>query len=263
MMEGKKTVLLVDDEPSVRKVLERALRQDGYEVLAAADGNETLELIRAVPPEMVLLDLMMPGMDGMESCRRIRQDSTTRHMPVIMVTAEGRIIDAVEGLDGGADDYVVKPFDPHELLARVAGLFRRCEPETQGGKAEVRPADHGVVLIVDDEASVRKVIARVLRSSHPGCAVAEAADIPEAKKKLADLRPRLVISDLCLPSGNGMDLCRFIQGHPWFHKTRILIITGLPSQEVRDKVFAKGVCEFLPKPFQPGDLAESIGRLLS
>lgn len=263
MSKQEKTVLVVDDKPGVRKVLERSLRQDGYEVLAAADGSEALELMKAFPPDMVLLDLMMPGMDGMELCRRIREDPTTRHLPVIMVTAKGRIIDAVEGLDGGADDYIVKPFDPHELLARVACLFRRCEPETQAGKAEVRPANHGVVLIVDDEPSVRKVIARVLRNSHPGCAVADAADIPEAKKKLADLRPRLVISDFRLPSGDGMELCRFIQGHPWFYRTRVLIITGYPSPEVREKVFAKGACEFLPKPFQPGELAESIGRLLA
>ena len=107
------------------------------------------------------------------------------------------------------------------------------------------------------------MIARVLRRTHPDCRMEEAADIPQARKMLLSLRPRLVISDLYLPRGNGLDLCRFIQGHPWFYKTRVLIITGYPSAELRERAFVQGACEFLPKPFRTEDMANSIGRLLA
>ncbi|MBI4386460.1 MAG: response regulator [Elusimicrobia bacterium] len=263
MTGERKTVLLVDDELGVRKVLERTLRQDGYEILTARDGNEAWELIKTCSPDMVLLDLMMPGMDGTELCRRVRQDPSTQHMPIIMVTAKGRIIDAVEGLDGGADDYVVKPFDPQELRLRVAGLLRRCEPEAQATPAPTSSAGLETVLVVDDQPSVRRVVARVLRDTRPECAVAEAADLPQAKRLLADLRPKLLITDIRLPSGSGLQLCRFIQGHPWFYKTRVLIITGYPSLQTRGNAFTQGACEFLPKPFQASELAHSIGRLLA
>lgn len=262
-MYREKTVLVVDDELSVRNLLERVLRQEGYVVFTASEGGAAWKLIQDAAPDMVLLDLMLPGMDGMELCRRIREDPRTRNLPVIVASGRSRLIDQVIGLDGGADDYIVKPFAPSELLARVAGLFRRCAPEASASKSEGPGACRKVVLIVDDEPSVRRLLARVLHESRPECSVAEAADLPEAKKLLTDLRPRLVIADLRLPSGSGMDLCRFIQGHPWFYKTRVLVITGYPSPQVRDEIFIDGASEYLPKPFQMKELAGSIERLLA
>lgn len=130
-------------------------------------------------------------------------------------------------------------------------------------REEKQAAGHQGVLIVDDEPSVRKVIARVLRRAYPQCQAEEAGDLPQAKQKLLDLQPKLVISDLYLPSGNGLDLCHFIQKHPWFYKTRVLVITSYPSHHVREISFEQGACEFLPKPFHAEDLAGSIGRLLA
>jgi DNA-binding response OmpR family regulator len=262
MIDKKKIILHVDDEPSVRKVLRRILGQHGYNVLSAANGTEALEMIESAPPDMVLLDLVMPGMNGAELCRRIRANPAIRHLPVVIVTAKGSIPDTVEGLDDGADDYVVKPFDPEELLARIDGLFRRCE--TQGvEKAQSGQTGSGTVLIVDDEPSARQVIARVLRRAYPGFAVAVAADIPEAERMLLDLRPRLVVANIHLPSGSGLDLCRFMQGHPWFYKTRVLIITAFPSSATLEQELIKGACEFLTKPFHPDELAHCLRRLLT
>lgn len=262
-MPSKKVVLVVDDELSIRNVLERVLRQEGYSVITASDGDAAWKLLKDAAPDMILLDLMLPGMDGMELCRRIREDPLTKDLPVIVATGRGRLIDQVAGLDGGADDYLVKPFDPRELLARVAGLFRRCESEMQITRSSGQRAGHEAVLIVDDDPQVRKLLVRALLACRPDCSLAEAADIPEAKKILSDLRPRLLISDLCLPSGSGADLCRYIQGHPGFYRTRVLIITGYPSPEVRDEVFSKGASEFLSKPFQTHELVGSVGRLLA
>ena len=119
-------ILVVDDEPAVRDSLERALRLDGYEVELAADGREGLERCRAAPPDAIVLDLLMPEMDGLEACRRLREAGD--RTPVLMLTARDGISDRVAGLDAGADDYLVKPFALEELQARLRALLRRAEP---------------------------------------------------------------------------------------------------------------------------------------
>jgi two-component system response regulator MprA len=119
-------ILVVDDEQAVREALERALRLDGYEVDLAADGIEALALISKRPPDAVILDLMMPQIDGLEVCRRMRTDGD--RTPVLILTARDAVSDRVTGLDAGADDYVVKPFALEELLARLRALVRRNLP---------------------------------------------------------------------------------------------------------------------------------------
>jgi two-component system response regulator MprA len=116
-------ILVVDDEPAVRDALERALKAQHYAVSTAVDGRQALEAVADDPPELLLLDVLMPVMDGFEACRRLRElgDRT----PVLMLTARDAVGDRVEGLDAGADDYVVKPFALEELLARVRALLRR------------------------------------------------------------------------------------------------------------------------------------------
>lgn len=118
-------VLVVEDEPDILEVIEHNLRREGYRVLTAEDGDTALAVLRQKRPDLLLLDLMIPGVDGIEICRRIRADPSIRAMPVIMVTAKGEESDVVLGLGVGADDYVIKPFSPRELLARVRAALRR------------------------------------------------------------------------------------------------------------------------------------------
>jgi two-component system, OmpR family, response regulator MprA len=119
-------ILVVDDEPAVREAIERALRLEGYEVALAADGCEALERIDSRPPDALVLDLLMPRVDGLELCRRLRHGGD--RTPVLMLTARDAVADRVTGLDAGADDYLVKPFALDELLARLRALLRRSEP---------------------------------------------------------------------------------------------------------------------------------------
>jgi two-component system response regulator MprA len=119
------TILIVEDEERIRQFLQRGLGFEGYRVEAAADGQTALELARENPPDLVLLDLMLPGMDGIEVCRRVRAVSD---VPILMLTAKEAIEDRVAGLDAGADDYLVKPFAFDELMARVRALLRRAQP---------------------------------------------------------------------------------------------------------------------------------------
>jgi DNA-binding response OmpR family regulator len=119
-----RTVLVVDDEATLRETLAENLEQDGYRVITAADGREALERFRAEGPDLVVLDLMLPELSGMEVCRVIRQESS---VPILMLTARSSEIDKVVGLELGADDYVTKPFSLRELQARVRALLRRAE----------------------------------------------------------------------------------------------------------------------------------------
>jgi len=121
-------VLIVEDEPDIRELVVHHLKREGYQVSAAASGEEALRQVQAVPPDLVLLDLMMPAMDGLEVCRRLRQDPATAMLPIVMLTAKGDEVDRVLGLEIGADDYIVKPFSPKELLARVRAVLRRSRP---------------------------------------------------------------------------------------------------------------------------------------
>jgi two-component system response regulator MprA len=116
-------VLVVDDEPAVRSALQRALALERYEVELAADGSEALDHIAASPPDAIVLDVAMPGIDGLEVCRRLRHAGD--RTPVLMLTARHEVSDRVAGLDAGADDYLVKPFALDELLARLRALLRR------------------------------------------------------------------------------------------------------------------------------------------
>jgi DNA-binding response OmpR family regulator len=119
---GATTVLVVDDEPTVREVVASYLRRDGHDVLEAADGVAAMELFATDPPDLIVLDMMLPGVNGLDILRRVRSASD---VPVIMLTARAEESDRVAGLELGADDYVVKPFSPRELAARVNGVLRR------------------------------------------------------------------------------------------------------------------------------------------
>ena len=130
-------ILVVDDEPSIRKIVEYALRDAGFEVLTAGRGDEALAVVARENVDLVVLDLMIPGVDGLEVCRRIRAE---RNVPIIMLSARGEEVDKVLGLELGADDYVTKPFSPRELVSRVRANLRRSKAEPDGGEI-IRLAD--------------------------------------------------------------------------------------------------------------------------
>ena len=120
-------VLVVDDEPTIREIVVGYLEREGFTTLEAADGNRARELLEREAPDLVVLDVMLPGTDGLELCRWIRARS---RLPVIMLTARGEESDRIVGLELGADDYVTKPFSPRELAARVRTVLRRAEPDS-------------------------------------------------------------------------------------------------------------------------------------
>lgn len=121
-------VLVIEDEDRIRQFLQRGLGYQGYKVDLAPDGQTGLDLAAENPPDLILLDIMLPGIDGLEVCRRLRASGGTAEVPILMLTAKETIEDRVKGLDAGADDYLVKPFALDELMARVRALLRRAQP---------------------------------------------------------------------------------------------------------------------------------------
>ncbi len=132
-MASKQKILIVDDDANIAELISLYLTKEMYETQIAQDGEEAIALFRSFEPDLIMLDLMLPGIDGYEVCRRIRQVSMT---PIIMLSAKGETFDKVLGLELGADDYMIKPFDPKELVARVKAVLRRTAAERPGDSAQ-------------------------------------------------------------------------------------------------------------------------------
>src|SRR5215468_2218844 len=174
-------VLIVEDEPDISDLLAFHLGREGYDVSRSRTGLEALQQVRARIPDLVLLDLMLPGMDGLDVCRRLRQDPATATLPIVMLTAKGEEVDRVLGLELGADDYIVKPFSPKEVVARVRAVLRRSKAGGAGaaiaiGTLVIDVARHTVhvdgapILLTPKEFDLLRALAeahgRVLSREH-------------------------------------------------------------------------------------------------
>ena len=169
----RESILVVEDEEEIQELLRYNLTKEEYRVSLAGTGEDALAGARARPPDLVLLDLMLPGVDGLEVCRRLRADPATREIPIVMLTAKGEEVDVVTGLELGADDYITKPFSPRVVIARVRAVLRRRATQPAGESAVVRihnlvihPGRHEVLVdgepitLTSTEFRVLHVLAR-------------------------------------------------------------------------------------------------------
>ncbi len=167
----KRTILVVDDEKDIVDLITYNLQRNGYNVICALDGTEAITLAQKHVPDLVILDLMLPGIDGFELCRSIRR---TSDVPILMVTARADTHDVVAGLEAGADDYVTKPFQPKELSARIRALLRRARPAASGHPQ----LNFGELEIVPDEGSVRRAGTEVHLTKTEFRLLCELASVP-------------------------------------------------------------------------------------
>jgi DNA-binding response OmpR family regulator len=142
-------ILVVEDDPDIAELIVHYLEKAGHSTERLSSGSDVMRRLRSTPVDLVVLDLMLPGMDGMAVCDALRRDTSTSHLPVIMLTARGEEADRVAGLERGADDYVTKPFSPRELVARVAARLRRPTAST-GPAAAAGVLEYGPIVIDDD-----------------------------------------------------------------------------------------------------------------
>jgi two-component system phosphate regulon response regulator PhoB len=167
-------VLAVEDEPPIQTLVQHHLEEAGLEVSVADDAEQALELMADTRPHLLVLDWMLPGLSGLELCKRLRQDPAYKDLPIILLTAKGEEEHRVRGLETGADDYVAKPFSPRELVARVHGLLRRSHPELQeeilsAGAIQLHPGRHQV-FVGEAEVQLGPTEFRLLQFliTHPG-----------------------------------------------------------------------------------------------
>ena len=145
-----KRILVIEDDKDIVELVRYNLEKDGYQILASSDGATGLAQIRKAPPDLLILDLMLPKLSGLEICKEVRKDVSLNRLPILILSAKGEEADRVVGLEMGADDYVTKPFSPRELIARVKALLRRAEPAVDAprtidiGKLSIDPASYRV-----------------------------------------------------------------------------------------------------------------------
>jgi diguanylate cyclase (GGDEF)-like protein len=152
--QARERILVVDDDQDIARFVEMSLAMEGFEVIVAHDGAAALDMVRKAAPDLVILDLMMPELDGIEVTRRLRADAMTSALPIIMLTAKGQTVDKVLGLTAGADDYVVKPFDTLELVARVRGTLRRNQEFREVSPLTGLPGNQRILREVGDRLRV-------------------------------------------------------------------------------------------------------------
>ena len=264
-------ILVVDDIRTNIKVLEAKLTSEYYEVITAAGGPEALEAAVTQKPDLILLDVMMPGMDGFEVCRRLKADPETAHVPVIMVTALGDPEDRVQGLSAGADDFLTKPVDDTAMFARVRSLLRvklmldelRMRERTSATLGVISPPVPNVqedyasanLLLVEDNPRDQLRLQRMIEGQFQ---IEMTADGAEALNRARSKEHDAVVVSLALQNPDGLRLCSQFRTTEETRNVPILLLVGPADQKQLVKGLEIGVTDYVVRPI---DRNEFIARL--
>ena len=262
-MPDKARILVVDDEPRNVKLLSAHLTGNGFETLAAYNGEQALHKAAREKPDVILLDIMMPDLDGFEVTRRLKADPHTNHIPVVLVTSLDGSDNRVKGLEAGADEFLTKPINSTELLARVRALQRMKQMQdelrirkqiTERIIRETNTKESGQpsVLIVEDDERLRKQISDVLNAR--GYKTRVVNSVADAREVMAQYAPDLVLLDILLPDGDGLVLLDEWKAHERLQDIPIIIITVLTDLEHKIKAIEQGADDYLIKPVNIDEL---------
>jgi two-component system cell cycle response regulator len=263
-------VLVVDDILSNVKLLEAKLTAEYFDVVTAFNGLECLAKIAESAPDIVLLDVMMPGMDGFEVCRRIKSNPATAHVPVVMVTALDQPSDRVAGLEAGADDFLTKPVDDSALFARVRSLVRlkmmtdelRMRESTGQGMGLLDPAETlldanqtGRILVIEDRAESVSWFASALA---PGHEVTSVDTFEETLVRVKGGDPDLVIVSLGMRGFDGLRLCSQLRSLPEGRNVPILVVVSEGDRRKLTQALEMGVNDYLTRPVDKNELVARV-----
>lgn len=221
------SILVIEDEEDIRELVSYNLLKAGYQVASTGSGEDGLAAIQDCKPALILLDLMLPGMDGLQVCRTLRAEDATAGIPVVMLTAKGEEADIVKGLEAGADDYIVKPFSPKVLLARLKAIFRRVAQDA---------------VHAEEDAGVDEVVQRDILTIHPG------RHEVHVKNKRVDL------------TSTEFRLLRFLARRPGWVYTRHQILQGVHGDDylITDRAVDVQIVGLRKKLGAAGELIETV-----
>ncbi len=266
-------ILVVDDIPANVKLLEARLLAEYFDVLTASDGYQALAICDAQPVDLILLDIMMPGVDGFEVCERLKANTRTAHIPVVMVTALDQPSDRVRGLKAGADDFLTKPVNDLQLMSRVKSLVRlknvsdelrlRAETAHSVGLADLtsadRPDEVGKVLLVDGRGSSQE---RLVRALKPVAEVAAMSDPQAALFEAAENSFDLVIVNSNFDNYDPLRLCSQLRSLERTRYIPLLLIAEQGHEEMVVRALDLGVTDYLMRPVDPNELvARSLTQI--
>jgi CheY-like chemotaxis protein len=248
---ARATILVVDDQPVVLETLCQLL-QDEYEVLCATSGAEALELAWSQAPDLVLLDVIMPGLDGFQVCEQLKADPRSADLPVVFLTEWSRPGGEERGLQAGAIDYIPKPINPAVVKARVRNVLafqrqdRRVGPARQDGLpgAPRRRATEALILLVEDDPHIRTLLSGRLEAQ--GVRVAAVPSARAALDFLAQAQPALILSDAVMPGMDGFQLCQAVKAEAQWREIPFAILTSL-SRDLRERSTQAGADSYLFK----------------
>lgn len=260
-------ILVVDDIETNRRLLEARLTAEYFEVLMAEDGETCLSMARDQQPDIILLDVMMPGMDGFETCRQLKSDSATRHIPVVMVTALDQRSDRIRGLEAGADEFLTKPVDDVALFARVRSLLRLTSVMD-----ELRQREAGSTTDLDEDLPANGGGHVLVAGANLKGAWRVADMLPERLKRTGYGDPRqaianaetadLIIVDLSAPQFDGLRLCARIRSDAATRQIPILGIVDEMDKRTMVRALDLGVNDVISRPLDPGELTARTGTQL-
>ena len=275
-MEPKGKILIVDDEPLNVKLMEANLLSGQYQTISAFSGEEALEKIKSDSPDLILLDIMMPGMNGYEVTERLKNNPATRNIPIILVTALDGSDNKIKGLESGADEFLNKPVNTAELLARVQSLLRLKQYQDQlkmhrdskelltdpfrGNETLNGKIDLPSILLVEDNEKDAQLIQMQLYGQPYSIRVVQTGE--EALSCAQQEKIDLIILDILLPGVNGFDVSRQLKGNERTSSIQIVAVTNLKDMESKIKGLELGVDDYLVKPINMHELRARINALI-
>jgi diguanylate cyclase (GGDEF)-like protein len=251
----KKTILLAEDDELVASVVKHRLGREGFEVIHHPDGISAFNAAIDMTASLAILDVKMPGMDGFELLGKLREMTSYRTIPIVMLTSMGSEQDIVRGLELGADDYIMKPFSPVELLARI----RRLMKEPSKGAA---PSKDLKVLLVDDDPVILLTVAKSLETSE-GFEVIQSQSISDAMEKIRQELPGLVLTDLLLADEDGTMILQNILEDDNLKTIPVVFLTAKTDQKLVSDLIRQGAKGVIAKPVDPSTIATQIQEILT
>jgi len=257
-----KHILIVEDEDALLNVLSAKLKREGYEVSEAHDGEEAIASMRKKLPDVVLLDIVMPKMNGFDVLETMQSEQALSRVPVIVISNSGQPVEIERAKSLGAVDYLVKAqFDPDEVIEKVRKyLSTRSAPETNAAQ-NTQTGAGGTIVVVEDDKFLRDLLVQKLKKE--GLTVSEAIDGDEGLRKIQEEKPVLVLLDLILPGLDGFEVLKRMKESSQTAKIPVIILSNLGQKEDVERGLKLGAQDFLIKAhFTPGEIITKVKNLM-